>query len=1390
MSAILMLLAMACDALIAPTLSPAASPPLTMTAPGEPDPTSPPSYPLVPGDDIRFECILPDEGLSQSVVQAIVQDRKGFLWFGTQDGLNRYDGYEFVVYKHDPEDPGSLSNNHVWALVEDDQGRLWIGTAGGGLDMWDWQTGQFIHHRHVPTDTHSLSDDTVLSVYLDREGVLWVGTQAGGLNRLDPATGQFTHYRHDPADPTSLSDDNVQSIYQDREGVLWVGTQAGGLNRLNPASGQFTPYRHNPADLTSLSEDNVQSIHEDREGVLWIGTNTGGLNRFDRATGRFIRYQHTAIDPHSLSYDNVFDIYEDREGVLWIATMGGGLNRLDRATGRFIHYRNDPNDPHSLSGDMVQTLYQDRGGILWSGMFGMGLCKYDRQKEKFAHYRNNPADPHSLSNNGVWSIYEDRDGTYWIGTANGLNRFDRATGRFTRYQNDPTDPYSLGENNVLSVCQDREGMLWVGTVGGGLNRLDPATGRFTRYRNDPRDPHSLSNDNIMVVYVDRAGVLWAGSSMGGLNRLDPDTGRFTRYMHDPTDPYSLSNDAIASVYQDREGVFWIGTFSDGLNRFEPDTGHFTSHRNDPADPNSLSNNTVLTVHEDKEGILWIGTFGGGLNRFDRATGIFTQYREKDGLPNDSIYGILEDDQGFFWISTNKGLSRFDPRTETFKNYDAGDGLQSDEFNQNAYYKSNSGELFFGGINGFNAFYPQDVRDSSYIPSIVVTDFRLFNESVKVGGDSPLNKPVAETRVIELSYEQDFFSFEFAALDYSAPAKNQYAYMMDGLDKDWNYVDSTRRFAGYTSVPPGDYTFRVKGTNSDGVWNEEGTAIRITITPPFWETWWFRILAAGLVIGGVLGFFAWRIRSIEGQRRRLEIQVQERTSELRETLAELNRSKEAAEQAQHAAETANRAKSVFLANMSHELRTPMNAVLGFTQLMTRDTNLTPAQRANLGIINRSGEHLLGLINDVLEMSKIEAGRAVLSEQSFDLHRLLDGLEEMFLLRAERKGLALTFERDPAVPQYVQTDEGKLRQVLMNLIGNAIKFTPKGGVKLRIASRAVHTREVPSAVPLHPASEALVCQLQFEVQDTGLGIASEDIGRIFDPFVQTASEQQSQEGTGLGLSISRQFVRLMGGDITVTSAPGQGSTFAFAVLAKIVDESAVPTARPTRRVIGLERGQPTYRLLIVDDKEENRQLLVSLLAPLGFQVREAINGREAIEIWDEWEPHLICMDMRMPVMDGYEATRRIKATTKGQATVIMAVTASALEEDRDIILSEGCDAYIRKPFQEAELFDALTKHLGVCFVYGEPELQDPPPDARAHLASKEADTELIAGLRALPAHLLADLRQATVKADWNHIQSLIDEIREPAPALADALTDLARQFEYRKILTLIQQAGGQE
>ncbi len=822
----------------------------------------------------RFFHLTTADGLSHNIVRAIVQDPQGFLWFGTQDGLNRYDGATFTIFRHLRSNPRSLTHNTVQALAVDGTGTLWVGTVGG-LDRYDRDAGGFVHHPEVA--------ESVTVIYLAPDGTLWVGTAGAGLFRYDPPGDRFLPV------PAPLPDAHILALHQDVDGTLWVGTEYGGLWAIPPDGGRPHGYRHDPSDPHSLPHDRVTAILREqgrgdapRRPYLWVGTGAyheptlGGPALLDPATGRFTRYLQ------GLTHAHITAIAEDRAGSLWFGTEEG-LALLDRAAGRFTVYRHDPLDPYSLVNDRVYTLYEDRTGILWVGTDG-GVSRYVPAKDRFALYRHDPLDPNSLGAARVGAVLKDRDGNLWVGLhAGGLDRIAPGTGaaalrpNVTHYRHDPADPHSLSHDHVTALYQDAGGAIWVGTSA-GLDRLDPDTGGFVHFTHDPADPRSLGPGAVKVIYGDRAGALWIGTEEPGtLSRLDPGTGEgkgeasprpyFTVYRYDPANPDGFPNTyGVRAILEDREGFLWLGTYN-GLVRLDPRTGTFTQFRHDPDDPHSLSDDFVWSLYEDPEGgetvprpYLWVGTHG-GLNRLDdREAGRFTVYTIEDGLPGDAIAAILGDDAGNLWLATmGGGLSRFDPRTETFRNYDESDGLQSMHFIPGAAFRSPDGELFFGGANGLNRFHPTDIRENPHAPTVVLTAFRVFDRVRDVGLD------LAGVEEIRLSYRDNFFSFEFAALDYADPAKNRYAYILEGFDRDWVHA-GTRRYAAYTNVPPGTYIFRVRASNNDGVWNEAGLAVRVVITPPFWATWWFRGLMTAVVLAVGSGIALARMRYIANLRR--------------------------------------------------------------------------------------------------------------------------------------------------------------------------------------------------------------------------------------------------------------------------------------------------------------------------------------------------------------------------------------------------------------------------------------------------------------------------------------------------------------------------------------------
>ncbi|MCU0291518.1 MAG: SpoIIE family protein phosphatase [Thermoanaerobaculaceae bacterium] len=812
-----------------------------------------------------FERLSLADGLSQSIVEGILQDRKGFMWFVTEDGLNRHDGYRFTVLRNQADNSNSLSHNELKTIYEDREGILWIGTFEGGLNRFDPSTGQFTRFRPDPADPASLGAGTVRCILEDRSGELWIGTQGGGLDRLDRLSWTFTHFRFDPGDPTSLSSNDVRALHEDRDGTLWVGTNGGGLNRLDRATGRFTRFAPDPSDPRALPHGEVLAILEDRLGVLWIGTYGGGLCTLDRSTGAFTRLPPAPGSPGSLPSPLVRGLLEDHAGALWVATEGG-LARIEPGTRTVTVFHTDPLGASSLSSDRVWSLHEDRSHVLWIGTYGGGLSKLDLERKPFRHITSVPGDSRSLSHPIVWSTYEDPGGTLWVGTdAGGLNRLDPSSGAFRHYRHDPGNPTSLAHDTVRVITPAGDGTLWIGTHGGGLDRLDPRTGRFTHHRHDPADPGSLAHDELRAVLVDRSGATWVATYGGGLDRLDPGSRRFVHHRNDPRDPASLSHDFVRCLVEDPSGDLWIGTDGGGLNRLDRAKGTFAHYRASGSNRASLGNDHVFAVLVDRSGTLWVGTYGGGLDRLDRATGTFTHVTVENGLASNAVYGLLEDPQGRIWISTNNGLSRLDPRDGAVHSFDVQDGLPSNELNGGSCFSSPRGELFFGGINGLSAFVPEQIRLNPLPPPVAVTDLQLFNRSVRPG-DAPsgrpiLTRPIEHTDAIELSHRDQVVSFEFAALHFTAPRKNQYAYTLDGFHEGWIPTRSDRRFATFTGLAPGRYVFRVKASNSDGVWNETGAAVAIVVTPPFWGTWWFRLAAVLVLAGLALAVARRRLRNV-------------------------------------------------------------------------------------------------------------------------------------------------------------------------------------------------------------------------------------------------------------------------------------------------------------------------------------------------------------------------------------------------------------------------------------------------------------------------------------------------------------------------------------------------
>ncbi len=820
---------------------------------------------------LHFKHLNNENGLSQNTINCIYQDSRGFIWLGTQDGLNRFDGYEFIILRHEQADTNSISHSWIWDILEDSHNNIWIATWNG-LTKYNPNANIFTRYFPDPDKPTSMRGGRPTSICEDKYGYLWIGTWGGGLNRFDPTTSEFTHFTNDTSNKSSLVNDFVRTLHLDKNNKLWIGTW-NGLSQIDLNVKDNYIFENFQKDNTnkkgSISSNKITSLAKDHEDNLWIGTFEGGLNQYDPATGTFTYFFHDTSDT-SLGSNNIGSLLTDKKGRLWIGTISNGVDIFDNKRKEFIHIKHDPDDDQSLSGNNVYSIFEDQSGIIWIGAGGVNLFNYEQ--ENFKHFKHSTSKKTSLSNNKVTSFYEDSSGDIWIGTENGgLDRFCPEQQSFSAFLHNPNDPNSISSNSISSIAEDENGCIWIGTRGGGLNKFDKKSSEFTQYLESEQIPESEGLNFINGICYDSPGTLWIATFDKGLIKFDIHTESYTNFRSNPGDSTTLSGDYILRIYKKDYRYLWIGIWGGGLNAYDLTTNSFIRFMNDPARPKSISGNIVHYIYEtsNKSGkTIWVGTSEGlsymQISDTLSLPGKFDHFFIEDGLPGNVIYAILEDNSGNLWLSSNQGLSKLNPRTKTFKNYDRSDGLQSNEFNAGACLKLKNGQLLFGGINGFNIFHPDSIKVSSFNPPLVFTSFKVFNKPLFPGTYLPNEK------YISLSYKQNFFSFEFAALDYRQSSKNQYAYKMEGIDDDW-VMAGTRHYASYTKIEPGEYKFMIKGTNGDGVWSKNTSSLTIRIKPPYWKTWWSKILAVMLVIFVFYMYHMYRLNKLlEIERLRTQI----------------------------------------------------------------------------------------------------------------------------------------------------------------------------------------------------------------------------------------------------------------------------------------------------------------------------------------------------------------------------------------------------------------------------------------------------------------------------------------------------------------------------------------
>ena len=1242
-----------------------------------------------PAPTLRFDQLSVEQGLAQESVLAIAQDRQGYMWFGSQSGLSRYDGYRMVVYKNIEGDKTSLADNWVGELHVDSQGQLWVGTDNG-LDRFDAASQTFTHFVPAEKSKRGNGNRHIHAILDDGARGFWIAT-SDGLQHFDPATGAFRTWHHEEGNPHSLGDNEIKALALDAQQRLWIGTVTG-LDMLAPGSDRF---EHFAVDTEPGSKYNViQSLLVDRQQNLWIGTMAGAERWRLGGAGQAPQSRLRLHEKQGFSAIRVASLYQDIDATVWLGSNADGLFRWQPESDTFLQYRHQTGDKFSVADNQLSSLYRDRAGTFWVGSWYNGVSRVDLGSGGFSRMARAPGDVGALADKKVRAVADAGNGKLWLATKGGLKLYDTRDGS-SRLFDLRSSPGMSRDEQVTTLYKAPDGVLWVGGST-GLHRFDPVLGRFYTMRFAAGDPNS---DTIRNIVSDRSGMLWV-STRGGVHRFDPASRTFTTYRHDPANPHSLSDNMVRPVLEDGKGRLWIGSFH-GLDLLDRASGHFRHFRHDPQNPHSLSHDEVHYLHEDKRGVLWVGT-ANGLNRMDvDAQGDirFRRFLRKDGMADDAVASILGDDNEQLWLSTNSGITRLDMRSGLFRNYDSADGTVEGSYFDGAALRAADGTMYFGGFNGMTAFVPQDIHDNRVPPLVAITELQIFNKPVAIGRGEfahVLRTAIDHTRQLVLTSRESVFSLEFAALHFAAPQRNMFAYRLEGFDQDWVMTDAGRRFATYTNLDAGNYVFRVKAANKDGVGNESGATLAITILPPFWKTWWFRTLMAALLLGAVYGAYRQRVRALRRQQNELEKLVGERTAELQskeievlaqsEKLAQANSSltknEESLRLAKRKAEDATRQKSEFLANMSHEMRTPLAGVIGMLGFALRDEQLHDATREQILRGQANAQSLLVIINDLLDFSKIEAGKLSIENIDFALGAAIEAVVTLFEEQAAARSIGFTIDFASDLPPFVVGDPTRLRQVLVNLVGNAFKFTQRGGVSVCVERAGVASGRGGRRVNL----------IRFTVSDSGIGIDADAMARLFQKFEQAdASTTRRYGGTGLGLAICRQLVELMQGEIEVASTPGQGSTFAFTLpLADGVAPPLVPQ-------VALAPHSHQLRVLCAEDFPTNQIIIRVMLEELGHRVDVVANGVLAVAACVHTRYDLVLMDGRMPEMDGATATRLIRVggwpdqPVRDQELMIVALTANASDEDRSRYLGVGMDDFLSKPVDEAALHALLARAI---------------------------------------------------------------------------------------------------
>ncbi|MCZ4223160.1 hybrid sensor histidine kinase/response regulator transcription factor [Pedobacter rhodius] len=1184
--------------------------------------------------NLKFKHINLEDGLSNSTIECIFQDYRGFIWFGTRDGLNKYDGNQITVFRHDKTKSG-LSDNFIRCIFEDKNKNLWIGTSDG-LNKFNAEKNNFAIYKSGE------NKNTVTSIKETDKGV-WVATYGGGLNLVDKNTNSFAPYYYE-SDPKLIRKNFIHDLYCDASDNIWMATDVG-LQVLNLKTNQSK-------SIAGLEKYIIRAIKKSADGNYWLATEESGLIRFQPSSNTIKIYQHHEKDKNRIGSNLVRAIAFDKYKNLWLGGINGGLDIFDPVSARFNHFQNEPGNNSSLSQRTVSALFVDKQSNLWIGTHRGGVNLYSPQAEKFKLIRQEPS-KNSLSYNDVRAFCEDNAGKIYIGTdGGGLDIYDKVTHSFKHHRYNPFDSRSIGADAILDITQTRNGSLFVGTWAGGLNLMN-SDGTFTRY-NHTANPGSISSDYVQKTFEDSNGNIWIGTYYGGLNLFDAKTKQFRR-IYDGKKGTKLMGNNIVSINEDRYKNLWIGTDDGGLNCYNLNTQLFTHYFITGGKLPDLR-----VIFSDSAGDLWIGQ--AGLYRFNRAKNQFNLYTTKGGLGTEFVKGIIEDAKGNFWISTSNGLTKFNPKNHNFKKYNTGDGLQGLEFEANSCLKTKNGELYFGGVNGFNSFFPDDIETNKFAPPVYITEFQIFNQKILPNSDdSVLESDISYTKEIKLNYNQATISFRFAGLNYVSNENNNYAYKLDGEDKDWIDVGNVKQ-AFYTNLDPGTYTFRVKASNNDDVWNNQGASVKVIISPPFWSTWWFRMLA--ILLAGYLAYLGLSFK------RRLELRKieEDKKEEIHQTQLQ------------------------FFTNISHEFRTPLSLILGpIERLLKEDTH--EAFHNYYHTINRNANRLLRLINELMDFRKTASGALKLNAINGNLNLFIDEVAEEFSDMAGDKNIRFTVEKDD-LPTDIWFDRQIIEKIILNLVNNALKYTKPGGIlKLQVLT-SLHNFKPKFENQLSIKSDYQAnSYVYFRVVDSGIGISKESIQHLFERYYRIT---ETHLGSGVGLAFVKSLTLLHKGLIEVSSERNKGTEIIIGIPSDKKDYALDEQFNQSTESGGTRLESITYNsetekkkpevdyhqensdttILIVDDNEELRTFLKETLSPF-YKITEAFDGHSGLEQAKKYLPDLIISDVMMPGMSGTAFCKIIKDDIETSHIPFLMLTAkNSIEAEIDGATS-GADLYFTKP-----------------------------------------------------------------------------------------------------------------